>query len=88
MTEVSEKFKKTFSVHAQPKAKKSSIFIKNNCRFTVLTARLLRVEYDRDGIFTDEMTQAVLSRDFDTPAYKITENGSVITGATAQTVFR
>ena len=88
MTEVSEKFKKTFSVHAQPKAKKSSIFIKNNCRFTVLTARLLRVEYDRDGIFTDEMTQAVLSRDFDTPAYKITENGSVITVATAQTVFR
>ena len=88
MNKVSEKFSNTFSVTAEPKAPKESIFIKNNCRFTVLTSRLLRVEYDKDGIFTDEMTQAVLSRDFETPVYKIKQEGSVITVATTKTVFR
>ena len=88
MNEISEKFKNTFSVTAEPKARKECLFIRHNCRFSVLTSRLLRVEYDKDGIFTDEMTQAVLSRNFEVPVFQISENGYVVTVATTQAVFR
>lgn len=48
-------------------------------RFTVLTDRLIRLEYSEDGIFEDRPTQCVVNRNFPVPKYTVKrENGDVI----------
>ncbi|WP_034992045.1 TIM-barrel domain-containing protein [Liquorilactobacillus vini] len=45
-----------------------------NFRFTLLTDRLLRIEYQVDGQFTDEVTQTVINRDFAQPEWQVMTN--------------
>lgn len=40
-------------------------------RFTLLTERILRMEYDPEGIFEDRPSQTVLNRNFPTPEYHV-----------------
>ena len=40
-------------------------------RFTVLTTRMLRMEYAEDGVFEDRPTQIVWNRNFDHPAFTV-----------------
>lgn len=47
-----------------PKASEKSMITGSCYRITVLTERLLRLEYSRQGIFEDRATQAVINRDF------------------------
>lgn len=48
--------------------------IQGDCyRITVLTSRLLRLEYSEDGVFNDAATQTVLNRDFPETAYQLKE---------------
>ena len=48
-------------------------------RFTVLTDRLIRIEYSEDESFADRASQSVFYRDFPAAEYSVTENeGSVI----------
>ncbi len=42
-------------------------------RFTVLTDRMLRLEYSEDGIFEDRATRLAFNRAFDTPEYEVYE---------------
>jgi len=42
------------------------------CRFTVLTPRLLRLEYDPDGEFEDRPSQTVWYRDHPVPDFEVT----------------
>ncbi len=42
-------------------------------RFCVLTPQLIRMEYDRDGLFEDRPTQTVVRRDFPAPAFSAAE---------------
>lgn len=44
-------------------------------RITVLTAKLLRLEYSEDGVFEDRATRTVLNRNFDRPEFKVVDNG-------------
>ena len=44
-------------------------------RFTVLTTRMLRMEYAEDGVFEDRPTQIVWNRNFDHPAFTVREIG-------------
>ena len=46
------------------------------CRFTLLTERILRLEYDPEGRFEDRPSQTVLRRNFPVPAYTVSDNGS------------
>lgn len=49
-----------------------------NYRFTVLTDRLMRLEYSKDGKFEDRATQTVVNRNFEAPEFSVTErNGSI-----------
>lgn len=50
--------------------------VKGNCRFTLLTDRLLRLEYDPEGIFEDRPSQTVLNRYLPVPEYTVKDNGS------------
>ena len=48
-------------------------------RITILTGRLIRLEYQKEGRFVDEPTQAVCSRDFPETEYKTSnQDGNLI----------
>ncbi len=87
MNNTTEYFLKTFGWKSDSKTDERFVFIKNNIRFSVLTSRLLRVEYNKNGIFTDEPTQSVINRNFDKPDFDIKENGDTVIILTSDTVF-
>ena len=47
-------------------------------RFTVLTPRLIRMEYSKNGEFEDRATQTVINRCFDVPQYSVIEHDGVL----------
>ena len=55
-------------------ANQETIFLGNNYRITVLTERLLRLEYNPNGIFYDNKTQLVSFRNFPKPEFEIKED--------------
>ena len=57
-----------------PKAKEAAEIISGKCRFTVLTERLIRIEYSENTVFEDNATQIVMNRDFPLPEFSIEEN--------------
>ncbi|WP_075642142.1 glycoside hydrolase family 31 protein [Exiguobacterium indicum] len=58
----------------KPQARPDAIIQGDVYRFTVLTSRMIRLEYAADGQFEDRPTQTVFNRDFPVPAYRIVEN--------------
>ena len=61
-----------------PKADKKAVIKGKNYRFTVLTDRLLRIEYSRNGKFEDRKTQSVVNRLFPVPDFKVTDKNGTI----------
>ena len=61
---------------------KESYVVGNNYRFTVLSPRLIRLEYSSDGIFEDRPTSLVVNRSFPKTNYSITESDTLIEIAT------
>lgn len=59
-------------------AKKEAIFQGKRYRITILSERLIRLEYQKDGQFNDMATQLVINRDFDLPAFEVKEDVSFI----------
>ncbi|MGO1972922.1 MAG: TIM-barrel domain-containing protein [Propionibacteriaceae bacterium] len=47
-------------------------------RFTVLTSRLLRLEYSPSGTFADRASQVVLHRDLDRPDFDLVDSGRTL----------
>lgn len=45
-----------------------------NYRFTVITNKMIRMEYQADGQFEDGTTQAVVDRDFGDPTFQLTKD--------------
>jgi len=59
-----------------PRANPKAIVQGETYRFTILTSRLVRIEYHPEGKFEDRATQTVIHRDFDVPEFTVTrENG-------------
>lgn len=54
-----------------PKASEKAVVECGNARFTVLTDRLVRMEWSEDGQFEDRATLAVINRELDVPEYKV-----------------
>ena len=48
-------------------------------RFTVLTTRLIRMEYDPEGVFEDRPTRMVLNRNFPAAGFKAKRSGEGVT---------
>ena len=59
-----------------PKSKESAIVRGDTYRFSILCDRLIRMEYDPDGIFEDRATQAVINRDFNVPEFSVSREGN------------
>ena len=62
-----------------PLANPDSIVKTNLARFTILTPRLLRLEYDTNGKFEDRASMAILNRNLSKPQFNYSQNSSHIT---------
>ncbi len=70
-----EHFKIDFS---KLKAKDEMVFQGQNYRITVLTERLIRLEYSQTGIFYDNPTQLVMFRNFEVPKFEVKQDDKYI----------
>jgi len=61
-----------------PAASPDSIVTSGNVRFTVLTSRLVRLEYSREGYFEDRPTQAFWFRKQPVPDFRKSVSGKMI----------
>lgn len=57
----------------EPKANPKAVVQGDFYRFTVLTSRLIRLEYSPDGIFRDEATRLAFNRNFPVPKFTVKE---------------
>jgi len=57
---------------------KESYIIGNKYRFTILTPRMIRLEYSINGVFEDRSTSLVINRSFPKVPYSITESNTLI----------
>ena len=55
-------------------ADKNSIILGKKFRFTILTERLIRLEYSEQGIFEDRATSLVVNRKFSVPEFFVTHS--------------
>ncbi len=65
---------KYFKQEGNPIAKPSKIVKGDKWRFTVITSRLIRCEWDETGAFEDAMTRSVIDRDFGTAEFKTSDS--------------
>ena len=63
----------------RPLANPQAVIHGNGYRITVLTDRLLRMEYQAKGAFCDTATQMALCREFPVPAFTVTETENRLT---------
>lgn len=67
-----------FQWETRGKALADNIVKGKKYRFTVLTSRLIRMEYDADGVFEDRATQSFFYRDFEKSSYIATVEKGVM----------
>jgi len=71
--------KYTDLVHIQPQADPRAVLTGDGWRVTVLTSRLLRLEYEPNNAFMDSATQMAVNRCFPVPTYTTREeNGRLV----------
>ena len=58
----------------RPQADPRAVIRGETYRITLLTSRLLRLEYEADGAFRDTATQMALCREFPVPGYTVSES--------------
>ncbi len=64
--------------YTHSKAKDNAIFKGDKYRITLLTERLVRLEYSEDGVFYDGLTERVINRDFSVPQFTIREDSKFL----------
>ena len=75
---------KKYTLAMHPVARESAVISGDKYRFTVLTDRLIRVEYQEDGRFVDEPTKTVICRDFPEVSYRVIEKENSLEIVTEQ----
>lgn len=58
-----------------PKAADEAVVTIGSARFTVLTDRLIRMEWAADGQFEDRASLAIINRNLEVPAYRVSNTG-------------
>ena len=77
-----------FSWPVRPVARKENVLQGKCYRFTVLTSRLIRMEYAASGIFEDRASQKVFYRDFPACAFDYKQEKGILTLETEHLVLR
>ena len=70
-----------------PVADEAAVVTFDNARFTVLTSRLIRMEWSEDGKFEDRASLAIVNRRLDVPEYKVIRRGGRLVIKTADLVL-
>ena len=65
---------KTNYLHADPKALEDCMVQGDKYRISVLTGKLIRFEYDENGLFEDSTTQIVINRNFEAVQFCVINN--------------
>ncbi len=73
------KLNKLYQYKTTPIAEKDAIIVGEKYRFTILTSRLLRIEYSETGHFEDRATQTVINREFDVPQFTVKKSNGLLT---------
>ncbi len=76
-----------FACPMRPVALKSNQCVGESYRFTVLTDRLIRLEYDKTGVFEDRASQSVFFRDFPEVKFSVKKSGGKLTLETEKLVL-
>ncbi|MBQ0115116.1 MAG: DUF4968 domain-containing protein, partial [Bacteroidales bacterium] len=71
-----------------PVANPNAVVTCGNARFTVLTDRLIRMEWSADGKWEDRATLAVINRDLPVPEFTTDHNGDGVTIKTNKVTLR
>ena len=66
------------SLDYHPQASEDAIVICGNARFTVLTSRLVRMEWSADQKFEDRATLGVVNRNLDVPMFSVKKSKSKV----------
>ncbi len=76
-------------VTSNPIALQENIIQGENYRFTLLTSRLIRMEYNEEGVFEDRATQTVMNRNFPKVDFRVkrTEDGIEIFTERMQVIY-
>ena len=80
-------YKEHFALGQESVTNAENIIIRGKVRISVLSDRVLRVEVDSKGQFTDEPTQCVWYRNFSSPKFRTVENGKIIKIITERAMF-
>lgn len=80
--------KKRFYWPVRPAALAENTVSGSVFRFTVLTDRLIRLEYDPSGTFEDRASQTIFNRDFPATAYTVSSEGDLLVIETAELILR
>lgn len=80
-------FEEIFSVNTESRTDEKFIVQKGSVRLSVLTPRLLRVEFRRDKKFCDLPTQTVWYRNFGSPQFSCHESEAAVTVTTEYCSF-
>ena len=59
-------------------SKRECMVMGNNYRFTILTDRLIRLEYSVNGVFEDRSSQNVIFRNFERPIFVVNESDTLL----------
>lgn len=59
-------------------SKRDCVVMGNNYRFTILTDRLIRLEYSVNGVFEDRSSQNVIFRNFERPMFVVNESDTLL----------
>lgn len=60
--------------YSNNRSKQEAIFQGQTYRITILTERLIRFEYNQDGIFFDDLTECVRNRNFKVPEFQVQQD--------------
>ncbi|MFT8359145.1 TIM-barrel domain-containing protein [Bifidobacterium aquikefiri] len=69
--------------HSRPEPSSDSIVQGDHWRITVLTSRLLRIEWNPSGVFRDRPTQVVMNRDFSDVQFQVEDQDGYLNIETA-----
>ena len=69
---------KRFKWEVRPKALPENQVFGEHCRFTVLTSRLIRMEYSEEKMFEDRASQSVFYRDFAPVSYWVERKDGIL----------
>lgn len=76
------------AIEHDPKANEAAVVIQGDARFTILTDRLIRMEWAADGAFEDRASLAVVNRKLPVPSFNVVRRGdSLLIKTTALTLM-